>query len=226
MCLLKVPTKYLKHSFIILLFSIPLLAISLSVSKTSQATEKRNNSPVILILGDSLSAAHGISQKSAWPNLLQKRLIQERSPYKVINASISGETTSGGLSRTDHVLATHLPDVVILELGANDGLRGLPITQIKTNLSLIISKSKKIGAKVLLVGMQIPPNYGFDYTQSFRNSFTSLANEYELKLVPFLLENVSEHKMLMQDDGLHPRANAQPIILNNLWPYLKTLIEN
>lgn len=219
--------KILKRIFIVPLFLSRLsllFALVLSVSHADQATETTNNSPIILILGDSLSAAHGISQKSAWPTLLQQRLIQQRYPHKVVNASISGETTRGGVSRTDHVLSAHSPDIVVLELGANDGLRGLPITQIKHNLSEIIRKFNKTGVKTLLVGMQIPPNYGIHYTQSFRNSYQSLADEYQLALVPFLLEGISENKELMQEDNLHPRANAQPLILDNIWPYLETLV--
>ncbi len=223
-----VTIKFLKRLFIaahlLLLLSLPLFALALSVSQADQATQTKNNSPVILILGDSLSAAYRISQKSAWPTLLQQRLIEKQYPHKVINASISGETTSGGVSRTEHALSIHLPDIVVLELGANDGLRGLPIKQIKHNLSTIISKSNKSGAKVLLVGMQIASNYGIHYTQSFRDNYQSLAKEHQLALVPFLLEGVSENKELMQEDNLHPRATAQPIILDNIWPHLEPLV--
>ncbi len=189
-----------------------------------QAAEYDNSSAVILVLGDSLSAAYGISQDESWVGLLQKRLTQKHYSYKVVNASITGETTSGGLSRLDHALATHIPDIVILELGANDGLRGLPITQMQHNLSAIIVRIKKANARVLLVGMQIPTNYGFNYTQKFHNSYKSLAKDYKLELVPFLLEGVATKRALLQSDGLHPRAEAQPVLLDNVWPYLKKLI--
>jgi len=214
--------KKRKYNFIVF---ITLYLASPGAFTTTQATESRNNSPVILILGDSLSAAHGISQKSAWSTLLQKRLTQQHYPHKVINASISGETSLDGLSRTDHVLSTHAPAIVILELGANDGLRGLPIKQMKINLSKIINKTKRTGAKILLIGMKIPSNYGAKYTQSFETSYVSLAQQYQLSLVPFMLEGISENRKLMQEDNLHPRAKAQPLILNNIWPYLENIVK-
>jgi len=189
-----------------------------------QAAEYDNSSAVILVLGDSLSAAYGISQDESWVDLLQKRLTQKHYSYKVVNASITGETTSGGLSRLDHALATHIPDIVILELGANDGLRGLPITQMQHNLSAIITRVENANARVLLVGMQIPTNYGFNYTRKFRNSYKNLAEDYKLELVPFLLEGVATKRALLQSDGLHPRAEAQPVLLDNVWPYLRKLI--
>jgi acyl-CoA thioesterase-1 len=209
--------RFIYPLFIIITYLFPAPAII-------QAAEYDNSSAVILVLGDSLSAAYGISQNESWVDLLQKRLAQKHYSYKVVNASITGETTSGGLSRLDHALATHIPDIVILELGANDGLRGLPITQMQHNLSAIIIRIEKANARVLLVGMQIPTNYGFNYTQKFRDSYKILAENYKLELVPFLLEGVATKRALLQSDGLHPRAEAQPVLLDNVWPYLKRLI--
>jgi acyl-CoA thioesterase-1 len=181
--------------------------------------------PKIMIYGDSLSAAYGIPQQQGWVSLLQKKLASEHYQYEVINASISGETTSGGVSRINNALKQVKPSIVIIELGANDGLRGLPIQEMTTNLETIIQQSKESGAKLLLVGMRIPPNYGPQYTKLFSQSYVKLSQAHQIPLVPFMLENIAAKANLIQDDGLHPNAVAQPMVLDNIWPHLKKLLK-
>lgn len=180
----------------------------------------------ILVYGDSLSAAYGIPKQQGWVALLQKKLQSEHYRYEVVNASISGETTSGGVSRIASALKQTKPKVIILALGANDGLRGLPITEMTKNLNNIITQSKKTGAKVLLVGMKIPPNYGPKYTESFSQSYRQLSSHHKIPLVPFMLDNVAVKSNLIQEDGLHPNILGQPIILQNIWPKLKLLLKH
>ena len=178
----------------------------------------------IVVFGDSLSAGYGLQANESWVSLLQARLNQQKLAYNVINASISGETTSGGLARFSEALATHKPSIVILELGANDGLRGLPINEMRSNLNKIILQAKAAKAKVLLIGMKIPPNYGQKYSRDFSASYAILAKQHKIKLVPFLLEGVAGKPSLIQDDGLHPIAAAQPKLLDNVWAQLKGLL--
>jgi acyl-CoA thioesterase-1 len=178
----------------------------------------------LLVLGDSLSAGYGIKANSGWVNLLDQRLKTEGYDYRIINASISGETTAGGKARLPALLKTHQPSIVILELGANDGLRGLPLLQLRSNLKTMIQAAQAAKAKVLLVGMQIPPNYGATYTRQFASSFSDLADTHNVKLVPFFLEKVALDSSLLQADNLHPNERAQPILLNTVWPQLKTLL--
>lgn len=182
--------------------------------------------PKILIFGDSLSAAYGMPQQQGWAALLQKKLQLKNYRYDVVNASVSGETSSGGASRIAATLKQVKPAVVILELGANDGLRGLPIKEMTENLSTIIQQSKKSDAKLLLVGMRIPPNYGPQYTETFSQSYTQLSREHKVSLVPFMLDNIAVKPNLIQDDGLHPNALGQPLILENIWPKLQRLLKN
>ncbi|HEY8354832.1 MAG TPA: arylesterase [Methylophilaceae bacterium] len=184
-----------------------------SAAVAANQTGARN----VLVVGDSLSAAYGIPREQGWVALLQQQLDREMQGFHVINASISGETTSGGLSRMERLLAQHRPRLVILELGANDGLRGLPVSDMRRNLAAMIELSQKSGAKVALIGNMIPPNYGPRYAQEFRESYAQLARQYELPLVPFLLDGVTEDPDLMQEDGLHPNARAQPLLLQNVW---------
>jgi acyl-CoA thioesterase I len=178
----------------------------------------------ILVLGDSLSAAYGIPQQSGWVQLLADDLDKQQAPYKVINASISGETTGGGLARLPTLLATHQPAIVIIELGANDGLRGFPIKTLRGNLSELVTLSQAANAKVLLVGIHIPPNYGSRYTRLFHDSYSLLSEQHQTALAPFLLEGIATETTLMQADGLHPIADAQARILQNVMPYLKELL--
>lgn len=206
----------------------PALAIAASPKTAPDIQSSHTNvqsSKKILVFGDSLSAAYGIPQQQGWTALLQKKFTQQNLHYEVVNASISGETTSGGLSRLDAALKQTQPAIVILELGANDGLRGLPINQMHANLNSMIQKCKKAGAKVLLVGMKIPPNYGAKYTASFSETYYKLSLQHKVPLVPFMLENVAAKPSLIQPDGLHPNVLGQPIVLDNIWPQLKAFIK-
>ncbi|MGJ0429127.1 arylesterase [Methylobacter sp.] len=179
----------------------------------------------IVVLGDSISAGYGIEVKQGWVALLQDRLAQANSPYKVVNASISGDTTAGGLARIDKILAAHKPDVVLVELGANDGLRGLPPKLMKDNLAEISQRARKAGAKVLLLSMRIPPNYGKRYTEMFYDVYPQLSKELGVPYMPFILEDVALVKELMQPDGLHPNAKAQPMIADKVWEHLQPLLK-
>jgi acyl-CoA thioesterase-1 len=178
----------------------------------------------ILVLGDSLSAAYGLEAKQGWVALLPQRLSSQGYGYEVVNASVSGETSDGGLARLPRALQLHHPAVVILELGANDGLRGLPITQTRANLGKMIELVQGAGAQVLLVGIQIPPNYGAKYAGAFADIFPQLARDRHAALVPFLLENVALVPGLMQEDGLHPTAQAEPRVLDTVWKSLQPLL--
>jgi acyl-CoA thioesterase-1 len=180
--------------------------------------------PAIVVLGDSLSAGYGIKIQQGWVNLLAQRIASEGYGYRVVNASVSGETTQGGLSRLPRALETHKPAIVIVELGGNDGLRGLPLSASRANLERIIELSRNARARVLLVGMVIPPNYGPRYSEEFRNMFASLAAKYRLAFVPFLLDKVALDPRLMQSDGIHASATGQPQMLENVWPKLKPLL--
>jgi acyl-CoA thioesterase I len=180
---------------------------------------------VILVYGDSLSAAYGIPAQRGWVALLAERLKRERSDYSVANASISGETTAGGLSRVAKVLEREKPTIFILELGANDGLRGLPVAAMKKNLSAIIAQAQKAGARVLLVGIHMPPNYGPAYTGSFQGAFAELAKQHKTALLPNLFEGFGEKYELFQNDRIHPTAEAQEAVLKNVWPALKPLLK-
>jgi acyl-CoA thioesterase-1 len=178
----------------------------------------------ILIFGDSLSAGHGIAASQSWPALLQERLRAEKFPHAVINASISGETTAGGKSRLPAALKQHKPKILVLALGANDGLRGLPTDAARDNLVAMTRQAKAAGARVLLVGMQLPPNYGPDYTHAFNSMFAAVAKQEKTALLPFLLEPVALDDAAFQADRLHPTAAAQPKILDHVWPALKPLL--
>lgn len=194
------------------------LVLMLLVALPSQAAS------TILVFGDSLSAAYGLSTQQGWVALMEERLKNERYPYQVVNASISGETTAGGLTRLNQAIAQQKPSIMILELGANDGLRGLPVDAMQQNLTKMLEMAKQNNIQVLLVGMRIPPNYGPQYTQAFHQSYPTLAQQFKVKLVPFLLENVAGNRALNQDDGLHPTAEAQPIILETIWASLKPML--
>lgn len=180
----------------------------------------------ILVLGDSLSAAYGVESETAWVNLLRNRLDEEnRDDWQVINASISGETTDGGARRLPDLLDKHQPDIVIIELGGNDGLRGFQPPVIRDNLSAMIDASQDTGARVLLVGMQIPPNYGARYTRLFAEMYQELSDQYDTALVPFFLDGIYNGDGMMQGDGIHPTGEAQPKLLDNVWPHLEPLLQ-
>lgn len=181
-------------------------------------------SKTVLVLGDSLSAEYGLIRGKGWVPLLERRLQEDKLDAVIVNASVSGETTSGGKTRLPALLEQHRPSIVIIELGGNDGLRGLPLSSVEANFRTMIEESKKANARVLLVGMQIPPNYGRDYTQKFASIYTRLSKEMHIPLVPFLLEGVADKPQLFQADRIHPVAEAQPTILNNVWAYLKPLL--
>ena len=202
-------------------FITGLFCLVLSFSSWSQVK------PVILILGDSLSAEYGLPRGTGWVTLLQDQLAKDKSPWSVFNASISGETSSGGLSRLPNLLDQKKPGIVLIELGANDALRGLPVNQTEANLRKMIQMSKKSGAKVLLCGIQIPSNYGQTYTMQFKNLYPLLANQERIELMPFFLEGVATKPELFQADRLHPNVAAQSIIFKNAWgsmaPYSKLL---
>ena len=176
----------------------------------------------VMVLGDSISAGYGIEPQQAWVNLLQKRLDQQYpKQHKVVNASVSGETTSGALARLPKLLQTHKPKVVVIELGGNDGLRGQPPQMIQKNLAQLIQQSQKANATVVVLGMKIPPNYGTAYSKAFENNYKMVSQQYKVKLLPFFLEGVAGNKSLMQKDLVHPNGKAQPILLNLAYPYIK-----
>jgi len=179
----------------------------------------------ILVLGDSLSAAHGLRPEQGWVALLIGRLRAQGYGYQVINASVSGETTTGGLARLPRELRLTQPGILILELGANDGLRGLPVNLTRQHLAEMIRLGKAAGAKVLLVGILIPPNYGPRYTRQFADIYPDLARRLHTALVPFLLKGVALDPHLMQEDGLHPNARGEPLVLNTVWPYLEPMLK-
>jgi acyl-CoA thioesterase-1 len=179
----------------------------------------------VLVYGDSLSAAYGIPERLGWVALLEERLHREHPDYSVANASISGETSAGGLARFGKVLEREQPAIVILELGANDGLRGLPVAAMQRNLGAIVEQAQKAGAKVLLVGMRLPPNYGEPYTRAFERAFADLAKSRKTALLPFLLEGFGDKAELFQADRLHPTEAAQPAVLKNVWTALAPLLK-
>jgi acyl-CoA thioesterase I len=179
----------------------------------------------ILVIGDSISAGYGINLQQGWVSLLQQRLIQQKFIYHVINASVSGDTTSNGLARLPQALKHYHPQITIIELGGNDGLRGLQISTIRANLQRMIMLAKKSQSKVLLLGVRLPPNYGLLYTQRFQNMFTDLAAHHAISVVPFFLKNIDDNAALMQADGIHPTVAAQIIMLNNMWPSLQQMLD-
>lgn len=179
----------------------------------------------IVVLGDSISAGYGIDVQQGWVNLLQQKFNREHSDYVISNESISGDTSAGGLARINQVLARHKPSIVLIELGANDGLRGLLPQEMKHNLSEIIRRSQKAGAQVMLLGMKIPPNYGKRYIDMFYNIYPQLSAELKIPLVPFILEEIALKPDLMQGDGLHPNALGQPLIAEKVWSYLQPLLK-
>jgi acyl-CoA thioesterase I len=199
-------------------------AIVLLTCLLCAAASAHSASKTLLVLGDSLSAEYGLARGSGWVPLLEKRLKEQKLDVKVVNASISGDTTSGGRTRLPALLEKHKPDVMVLELGANDALRGLPVASTEDNLRAMINAAKDIRARVIVLGMQIPPNYGPDYTRQFSAVFNKLATEHKVPLVPFFLERLVERPELFQSDRLHPTADAQPLLLDTVWPRLQPLL--
>lgn len=199
----------------------PTSQTSLPISRSSRESVPQQ---VILIVGDSLSSAYGFERSRGWVALLQTQLQQLRYNYRVVNASISGETTQGGLQRIPALLEKHKPAYVIIELGGNDGLRGLSLQQVKSNLDSMITKSLQHKATTILAGIKLPPNYGLDYTRDFYQVYVDLADRYKITLIPFLLEGVATNSKLMQADGIHPLVNAQEIIRDNVWEAIEPLL--
>jgi acyl-CoA thioesterase-1 len=180
----------------------------------------------VLVLGDSLSAEYGLARGTGWVSLLQQKLKAEKIDARIVNSSISGETTSGGRTRLPALLSQHHPNIVVIELGANDGLRGLPVASAEDNLRSMVSLAHKDNAKVLLVGMRMPPNYGRAYTERFAGMYRQLSTQLKTPLVPFMLEGVAQDPAMFQADRLHPLASAHPIILANIWPQFSALIKS
>ncbi|WP_275709779.1 arylesterase [Marinobacter iranensis] len=207
------------HTVFLRLRSIVFLAL---ICVGVQAHASQNT---LMIVGDSLSSAHGVQTEDAWVTLLKDRLEEEGlNQWQVVNASIGGETTDGGLRRLPKLLDENEPEVVIIELGGNDGLRGFPPNVIRQNLSSMIEKVNEAGAKALLVGMQIPPNYGQRYTRAFADIYPELAEKHETELVPFFLDGIYDQEGMMQDDDIHPTAEAQGQLLDNVWPVLEPML--
>jgi acyl-CoA thioesterase I len=203
--------KFVLHSLLLLAVMLP--ASAYSAPKT------------VLVLGDSLSAEYGLARGAGWVSLLEQKLKAAKVDATVVNASISGETSSGGRTRLPALIRQHRPQVVVIELGANDGLRGLPVAAAEANLRAMIELAQKNKARVLLIGMRMPPNYGRDYTERFAAIYGKLAKEYKVGLVPFMLDGVAEKPALFQQDRLHPAAAAHPIILANIWPQFSKLVD-
>nr|WP_224041454.1 arylesterase [Paraburkholderia unamae] len=200
------------------------LAATPAPAASAAATPAATARPTLAVLGDSLSAEYGLPRDSGWVALLRQRLASERIDYNVANASISGDTTSGGLARLPLVMQRMKPAVVVIELGANDALRGVPLTTTESNLRAIVAQVRKGGAKPVLIGMYVPPNYGPDYTRNFHAIYEKLAKEMNVPLVPFLLAGLADKPELFQSDQIHPTQQAQPLLLDNVWPALKPLL--
>ena len=204
------------YRYLLIFGFLSLLAL---VSSAVVAAEK-----TVLVLGDSLSANYGINPESGWVNLLQQKIQSEEYPYQVVNASISGDTTQNGVTRLPDLLTRHHPAIVIIELGGNDGLRGIPLSITKSNLEKLIAMTINTNAKPLLLQMDIPPNYGPTYTHQFQQVYSDLAKKQHIDLVPHFLKGVGDNPQLMQADKIHPIAQAQPLLLENIWPYLGPLL--
>lgn len=220
---------YRRHFIAALLLSSP-VGVALAQNNAPSAPASKRASPAtktLLIVGDSLSAEYGLVRGSGWVALLEKRLQAENVAAKVVNASISGDTTSGGAARLGALLKQHQPTHVIIELGGNDALRGLPLKMTQENLDQMTQAAQQAGAKVLLVGMQVPPNYGADYGQQFAATFATVSKQRKAALVPFLLKGVADipdAEKMFQNDRIHPKAEAHPIMLANVWPELRKLL--
>jgi acyl-CoA thioesterase-1 len=206
-----------KHLFLMLVLLLPAPAVA-------DAAAQSASQPIILVTGDSLSAAYGMGLDQGWVALLQRRLTEQGYPHTVVNTSVSGETTAGALARLPGELARHKPDIVLIELGANDGLRGQPVKTLRGNLKTIIALSRQAGAKPVLFEMRLPSNYGPQYTEAFRTSFGALAAAEKIPLVPFFLDSIALHSEWFQNDGIHPTAAAQPKLLEAVWPVLGLLL--
>ena len=195
-----------------------LLSFPISVHAAASAA------PTLLVFGDSLSAGYGLTPGSGWVNLLEQRMKSAGYAYRIVNASVSGETTAGGATRIEAALREHRPAIIVIELGGNDGLRGLPIEQMRKNLAAIIETSERRGAEPILLGMRLPPNYGTSYTTKFQDMYSGLARRYKIPLVPFLLERIAARADYFQLDMVHPTAAAQSLILEEVWTHLEPVL--
>ncbi len=211
--------KYLKKSVHCALACIGVLLLIIGTAQAAGSQGK-----TVLVMGDSISAAYGMSLDEGWVALLAGRLADSHPNYSVVNASISGETSAGAAARLPGLLEEHQPTVVIIELGGNDGLRGYPVARLRENLADMARQSQAAGAGVLILAMEIPPNYGSRYTKSFRESFTRVAADTDSAMSPFMLDGVATDPSLMQDDGIHPTVEAQSLLLDNVWPQLEPLL--
>ncbi len=202
------------------------LLVTLIFAFSLVASGAENDMRSLLIYGDSLSAAYGMAEDDGWVALLDQKIQQENRRYRVVNGSVSGETSTGGLERLPSMLRSYNPDIVVLELGGNDGLRGLPLNLLKNNLKRMVALIRESGAETLLSGIQIPPNYGPRYATPFYELFYQIAEEDKVAFIPFLIDGIPQQPELMQDDGIHPKPEAQPIILENVWTYLLPMLQD
>jgi acyl-CoA thioesterase-1 len=203
-----------------------MVTATVPTSAQTVALSQGSTPRTVLVVGDSLSAEYGLPRGSGWVAMLARRVCEQYPKYKVVNASLSGDTTSGGLARMPQLLRQHRPTVVVLELGANDALRGLPLDMTESNLDKMADAARRMGARLLIVGMQIPPNYGPAYTESFKQIFAKVAKKKGAALVPFLMEGIADDRDLFQADGIHPNEQAQERLLANVWPQLRLLLEH
>ncbi len=215
--------------FVVVLFLTAVSSTWLHTSAWAQApakatTPSASQAPVILVFGDSLSSGYGVPNAQNWVALLQHRITDLGYPHRVVNASVSGDTTASGLARLRSALQRHKPDIVILELGGNDGLRALSLAALRSNLASIIETARQGNAKIVLAGMRMPPNYGTAYATEFGRIYTELASEYQATLIPFFLEGVATVPNMMQEDGIHPTVEAQPVVLENVWKHVQPLL--
>jgi acyl-CoA thioesterase-1 len=215
--------------FMGILLALLLVAFATPPARADDSNAARSageREPVILVFGDSISAGYGIRVEQGWVSLLARKVSQQGYGFRVVNASVSGETTAGGLARLPHALDLQAPRILVLELGGNDGLRSLPLTSAHDNLERMIKLAHDRGITVLLVGMRLPPNYGERYTTGFQKMYADLADQYKLSLVPFLLEKTALNPTLMQADGIHPTEQGQPLLLDTVWPKLAPLLQS
>ncbi len=222
-------TGYMLQRFVVVLFLTAVSSSWLHISAWAQEpvkakTPSGSQAPTILVLGDSLSSGHGVPNDQTWVALLQRRLNELGYPHRVVNASVSGDTTASGLARLRSTLQRHNPGIVILELGGNDGLRALSLAALRSNLASIIETARQGNAKIVLAGMRMPPNYGNAYATKFERIYTDLTSEYQVTLIPFFLEGVATVPNMMQEDGIHPAVRAQPVLLENVWKHVQPLL--
>lgn len=218
------PPGKMFHSVALVMWAA-LASLTLAARASSAESAPNADRPVVLVVGDSLSAGYGVAVNATWVALLQRRLSDQGYGYRVVNASISGDTTGGASSRLPRALQLHRPAIVVLELGGNDGLRGLPLKQVRANFETMLSQITAAGAKPMLIGMRMPTNYGPAYAEGFHALYGELAKKYQAPHVDFFLDRVALDPSLMQADGIHPNSRAQPILLDNVWPKLVTLLE-